>query len=106
MLKKRGIQGQDMPKSRKIVTERVGTIVARGEAKVGLQQVSELLPMEGISYAGSLPTSVQHYTIFSAGTASTFSNPQGLQQLLKLYTSPAAHQAIRNTGLEPVATPR
>ena len=106
MLKKLGIHDQVMPKSKKIVTERVGTIVARGEAEIGLQQVSELLPIEGISYAGTLPDSVQHYTLFSAGTASTSTNPQGLEQLLKFYTSPAAAKAIRDTGLEPIAKPR
>ena len=106
MLKKLGIHDQVMPKSKKIVTERVGTIVARGEADIGLQQVSELLPIEGISYAGTLPDSVQHYTLFSAGTASTSTNPQGLEQLLKFYTSPAAAKAIRDTGLEPIAKPR
>ena len=106
MLKKLGIHDQVMPKSKKIVTERVGTIVARGEADIGLQQVSELLPIEGISYAGTLPDSVQHYTLFSAGTASTSTNPQGLEQLVKFYTSPAAAQTIRDTGLEPIAKPR
>lgn len=105
MLKKLGIHEQVMPKSLKIVTERVGTIVARGEAEIGLQQVSELLPIEGISYAGTLPDSVQHYTLFSAGTASTSTNPKGLEQLLKFYTSPAAAKAIRETGLEPIAKP-
>ena len=105
MLKKLGIHDQVMPKSKKIVTERVGTIVARGEAEIGLQQVSELLPIEGISYAGTLPDSVQHYTLFSAGTASTSTNPKGLEQLLKFYTSPAAAKAIRDTGLEPIAKP-
>ena len=106
MLKKLGIEAQVLPKSRKIVTERVGTIVARGEAEIGLQQVSELLPIAGISYVGTLPDSVQHYTVFSAGTASGSTNPQGLEQLLKFYTSPAAHKAIRDTGLEPIAAPR
>ena len=51
----------------------------------------------------SLPPSVQHYTFFSAGTASTSTNPKGLEQLLKFYTSPAAAKTIRDTGLEPVA---
>lgn len=106
MLKKLGIHDQVMPKSRKIVTERVGTIVARGEAEIGLQQVSELLPIEGLTYVGTLPESVQHYTFFSAGIAAQSANAQGTQQLLKYYTSPAAHKAIRDTGLEPVAKPR
>ena len=43
---------------------------------------------------------------FSAGTASTSTNPQGLEKLLKFYTSPAASKAIRDSGLEPIAQPR
>ena len=106
MLKKLGIHDQVMPKSRKIVTERVGTIVARGEAEIGLQQVSELLPIEGTSFAGKIPESVQQYTFFSAGTARTSTNPQGLESLLKFYTSPEARKTIEATGLEPVAAAR
>ena len=49
---------------------------------------------------------MQKYTVFSAGEASTSSNPQGLKQLLDFYTSPAAEKAIRETGLEPMGKPR
>ena len=106
MLKKMGIHDQVMPKSRKIVTERVGTIVARGEAEIGLQQVSELLPIQGTTFVGKIPESVQLYTFFSAGVAKTASNQQGLEALLKFYTSPAAVKTIEATGLEPVAATR
>ena len=106
MLKKLGIYDQVMPKSRKIVTERVGTIVARGDAEIGLQQVSELLPIEGAQFVGKLPESVQLYTFFSAGVAKTSTNPRGLEQLLKFYTSPEAKKTIESTGLEPVSQPR
>ncbi|MPM51179.1 Aconitate isomerase [bioreactor metagenome] len=106
MLKKLGIYDQVMPKSRKIVTDRVGTIVARGEAEIGLQQVSELLPIEGTTFVGKLPESVQKYTVFSVGVARTSTNPQGLSQLLQFYVSPAARKTIEDTGLEPITQPR
>ena len=63
MLKKLGIEAQVLPKSKKVVGDRVGTIVARGDAAVGMQQVSELLPIPGITYVGRLPESVQSYTV-------------------------------------------
>ncbi|WP_226858634.1 substrate-binding domain-containing protein [Diaphorobacter aerolatus] len=106
MLRKLGIHDQVMPKSRKILTERVGTIVARGEAEIGLQQVSELLPIEGTSFVGKIPESVQQYTIFSAGVATTSTNAKGLESLLRFYTSPAARKTIEATGLEPIAAQR
>ncbi len=46
-------------KSRKIERERVGAVVARGDAEIGFQQLSELLPIEGIEIVGPLPAEVQ-----------------------------------------------
>jgi len=44
-----------MVKSRKIMSERVGNVVARGDAEIGFQQLSELIPIEGIDIVGPLP---------------------------------------------------
>ena len=44
--------------------------MARGDAEIGFQQVSELLPEKGTDYGGPLPPEVQRVTIFSAGIAS------------------------------------
>src|SRR5262245_47322385 len=62
-----GIADQVMSKSRRIDSARVGEIVARGEAEIGFQQISELLPVQGIDYIGPLPAEVQKVTVFSAG---------------------------------------
>ena len=40
---------------KRILSERVGAVVARGDAELGLQQVSELVPIPGIDYIGPLP---------------------------------------------------
>src|SRR4029079_12294840 len=50
-----GIADQIASKSKRIEGERVGSVVARGEAEIGFQQVSELLPIQGIDYVGPLP---------------------------------------------------
>ena len=50
LLQKMGIAEQVLPKSKRVVSERVGTVVARGDAELGLQQVSELIPIAGIDY--------------------------------------------------------
>ncbi|RZI97097.1 MAG: ABC transporter substrate-binding protein [Variovorax sp.] len=105
MLKKLGIEDQVKPKSRRILSERVGTIVARGEAALGLQQVSELLPIEGIDYIGPLPAEVQRVTVFSAGVSTTSRSPDAAKQLIRYFTSAPARPAIERSGLEPVATP-
>src|SRR5205085_8535660 len=47
-----GIADQVVGKSKMIPAEPVGAVVARGEAEIGLQQASELLPVPGIDYVG------------------------------------------------------
>ena len=62
-----GIADEIQEKSQRIEGERVGDVVARGDAEIGFQQISELLPIEGIDYVGPLPDEVQRVTVFSAG---------------------------------------
>lgn len=104
LLKKLGIEAQVQPKSRRILSERVGTIVARGEAALGLQQVSELLPIEGIDYIGPLPAEVQRVTVFSAGIATGSQQPEAARALIRYLGSAAAAPTIAKTGLEPITT--
>ena len=102
LLKNLGIEAQVKPKSRRILSERVGTVVARGDAALGLQQVSELLPIEGIDYIGPLPAEVQRVTVFSAGVAVGAKQPAAAADLIRYLASPAAAPTIAKTGLEPL----
>ncbi len=104
LLKKLGIEEQVKPKSKRILSERVGTVVARGDAALGLQQVSELLPIQGIDFIGPLPDAVQKVTVFSAGISTTARQPQAAKELIRYFTSTTAAPVIRKTGLEPVAS--
>ena len=54
-----GVAEQLAPKSRRIVSERVAAVVARGEIEIGFQQVSEILSIEGAAYAGPIPEEYQ-----------------------------------------------
>ncbi|MGJ7531971.1 MULTISPECIES: substrate-binding domain-containing protein [unclassified Variovorax] len=105
LLKKLGIEDQVKPKSKRILSERVGTVVARGDAALGLQQVSELLPIAGIDYIGPLPAEVQQVTVFSAGVATASKQPDAARQLIRYLNSPAAAPTIAKTGLEPLTAP-
>ena len=103
LLKKLGIEDQVKPKSKRILSERVGTVVARGDAALGLQQVSELLPIAGIDYIGPLPAEVQRVTVFSAGIATASKQPEAARQLIRYLNAPAAAPTIAKTGLEPMS---
>ena len=101
MLKNLGIEAEVKPKSKRILSERVGTIVARGEAALGMQQVSELLPIAGTDFVGVLPPEVQRMTVFSAGIATTSKEPEAAKKMIAYFISPAAEPVIKKSGLEP-----
>ena len=102
LLPRLGIAGQVMPKCTRITQERVGVVVARGEAELGLQQISELLPIPGIELIGPLPPELQKVTVFAAGIPMAARDPVAAKDFLRYLSSPAAADAIRRTGLDPV----
>ena len=99
-----GLADELAPKSRRIVSERVAAVVARGEIEIGFQQVSEILSIEGAAYAGPVPAEYQLVTTFSAGIATNAANPDGAQRLMDFLASGHAAPTIAETGLEPVAS--
>jgi len=79
----------------------VGEVIARGDAEIGFQQVSELLPIAGIDYIGPLPPDIQHITVFSGGIHTGAKQPDAAKALVKFITAPAAVPVIRKKGMEP-----
>jgi molybdate transport system substrate-binding protein len=61
---KLGIADQIAAKSRRVrgppSGEPVAAVVARGEAEIGFQQVSELIRVPGITFVGTIPADLQH----------------------------------------------
>jgi molybdate transport system substrate-binding protein len=103
MFGKLGIADEMKDKARKIPATPVAEIVAKGEAEIGFQQISELKPVAGIDIVGPLPDDLQRVTIFSAGIASVAKEPEAGKALIKFLASPAARDAIVQSGLEPVS---
>lgn len=96
-----GITEQVKPKLKQVQGEPAGASVARGEAEIGFQQMSELLPVPGIDIVGPLPPDVQQITTFSAGIHVKAPEPAAAKALLGFLTAPAAAPVIRNKGMEP-----
>lgn len=97
-----GIAEQLKGKSVRIERERVGAVVARGEAEIGFQQISELLPIAGIDYVGPLPAEVQRMTTFTAGVTVGAKSPEAGRALIRFFTSPEGKEAMVKYGMEPV----
>jgi molybdate transport system substrate-binding protein len=98
---KMGVWEQIKDKSRRIESERVATVVARGDAEIGFQQISELLEVKAADFVGPLPEGAQRTTIFSAGIAANSRQPERAREIILFFRSPAAAPAIKSSGLEP-----
>jgi molybdate transport system substrate-binding protein len=103
LVQRLGIAEQVLSKSRRIEGgERVGAVIARGEAEIGFQQMSELLPVPGIDHVTPLPPEVQKVSVFSAGVAASSSDPDVAHAVIKFLSSPEAAGAITKSGLEAI----
>jgi molybdate transport system substrate-binding protein len=104
LYKRLGISDEIKAKSRMIPAEPVGELVARGEADLGFQQISELMPVKGVDLIGPIPAEIQKVTVFSAGVAASAHEPEAGAALIRFLASPSAAQAITRSGMEPVGS--
>ena len=95
-----GVYDQIKDKARKISGEPVARVVARGEAEIGFQPVSELRPHPGIDIVGPIPDELQIVNVFAAGLASHAKEPDAGKALIAYLVSPAAKGAILASGME------
>ena len=101
LVQRLGIADQVLPKSRLIGGgERVGAVIARGEVEIGLQQLSELLPVPGIAHITPLPPELQKISTFAAGVAASCPSKPLARKAIEFLASPQAADAVRNSGLE------
>lgn len=94
-----GIADQLKDKRRQIPAEPVARVVARGEAEIGFQPVSELRPHPGIDIVGPIPSELQVVNVFAAGLASKAKEPEAGKALIAYLVSPAAKPAIEASGM-------
>ena len=79
----------------------VGTMLARGDADLGFQQLSELLHVPGIEIVGSLPLEIQAVTLFTIGVSAKSLRIEDARALAAFLISSDADAAKRQHGMEP-----
>jgi len=102
---KLGVADQVAGKSRKVrgppSGEPVAAVVARGEAEIGFQQVSELIHVPGITYVGTIPAELQPMFVFAGALTSTVRQPEAAGALIRFLASAEAAPVISKAGLMP-----
>ena len=79
---------------------RVGAVVASGEAEMGLQLMSELLPIAGIDVIGPIPEELQTQTSFSAAVPAKAKDSATARMLVNYLRSEAATDLLKRKGLD------
>src|ERR1700692_719975 len=101
-----GIADEIAGKSRKVrgapSGEPVAGVVARGEAEIRFQQVSELIHVPGISFVGTIPAEVQPTIFFAGALTRSVRQPEAASALIRFLTSPEAAPVILKAGLMPL----
>src|SRR5262249_36057264 len=75
--------------------------VARGEADLAAQQISELIAVEGVELLGPLPAELEATTQFSMGLIATAAQPQLARTFIDFLKSPESADVIKAKGLQP-----
>jgi molybdate transport system substrate-binding protein len=104
LLDKLGVAAEVKPKAKLIPGGAVAEHIARGEAELGIHQISEILPVKGITLVGPLPADIQNYTVYAAGLGANGKESEAAKALLKTLSGPAAADVLKSKGMEPAGS--
>jgi molybdate transport system substrate-binding protein len=94
----------DVRRKARIGDAYIGEVVARGEAEMAVQQISELMPVKGIDIVGPLPDEVQKISVFAAGIFRAARDPDGARKLIDYLAEPRFAPVLIRNGLAPVSS--
>lgn len=103
VIERLGIAVEIKAKARVSAGGLIGEVVARGDAELGVQQISEILAVPGVELVGPLPPELQLMTLFSAGVCTGSRQAETARALIRFLATPDTAQLMRTKGLEPVA---
>jgi len=74
--------------------------IVKGEADLGIHQISEILAVPGAILVGPLPPEIQNYTVYAAALSSSAANPDAARDFLAAMKTRDAAKALGSKGME------
>ncbi|MPZ58666.1 MAG: ABC transporter substrate-binding protein [Rhizobiales bacterium] len=97
-----GIADAVRPKSKHPpVGTHTADMLLTGEVDLAVQQIAELIYVQGIELVGPFPAELQLVTTFAGGVHAKARDPDATKALLAFLRTPLAAEAFRAQGLEP-----
>ena len=104
LLERLGIAEQIRPRIiLKTVAGPVAENIARGEAELGFQLISEIVTVKGAELLGPLPSALQTFVVFAAAFAAGMRDPAAANELLRFLATPTSAQVMKKYGMESLA---
>jgi molybdate transport system substrate-binding protein len=100
LLERLGIAGDVRPKARLKAGGQVAELVASGEADLAVHQISEIVPVKGVTLVGPLPQEIQNYTTYTAGLGAAALDATAARALIETLASPSALPVLKSRGME------
>ena len=104
LLQRLGIADQVRAKAVLVQGGAVADKVADGEAEIGVHQISEILPVAGVTLVGPLPADIQNFTVYAAGVGSAAKDTAAAKGFVEFLAGPHALPIIKAKGMAPAAS--
>jgi molybdate transport system substrate-binding protein len=100
ILDRLGIAAEIKPKAKLVAAGAKGETVAKGDADIGFDQMSNIAINPKIEPLGSLPSTLQHYTNYAGGLVAAGKERDGAKAFIAFLTSPSAQTVMKSKGFE------
>jgi len=95
-----GIADKVKPKAKLKQGGHVADLIVSGEAELGIHQISEIVPVKGVTLIGPLPKEIQNYTTYAAGVSSAAKDKDAATALVKFLAGPRTGDILKSKGME------
>jgi molybdate transport system substrate-binding protein len=89
---------QVLPKAKLGTGGQVAEAVARGEVEIAIHQISEILPVTGVRFAGPLPAELQKLTLYVAARVPSSRSADTASRFIEHLSSPQARGRLAQAG--------
>jgi len=100
LLEKLGIADQIRPKAKLKKGGHVADLIVSGEAELGIHQISEIVPVKGVTLVGPLPKEIQNTTTYAAGMSASTKEKIAAKELIEYLSGTDAAAVLKSKGMD------
>ncbi len=103
LIEKLGIANEVRAKAKLKKGGYAAEFVASGEADIVVHQISEIVPVKGVTLVGPLPAEIQNVTTYSGAVSTKSAQQEAGQALLKQFSDPQGAALLKEKGMQPAS---